>query len=282
MIESRGESYAVRSHRIVMTPLPPESALRVTLGGVPVDLAERATVDSLISARLGVGKSVTADAPPLLVASANLHHLGEFRPDGPLGGFYDRTTNIWLVLLDGAPLANRAAGLTGRPWPLLSGSDLLPDLLADAAKVGTRVGFLGGAPELAEPLRAVCTSRWPALMHAGHWTPPRAALQDPVRLVELAAAIRGAGIELLIVGLGKPQQESWLDTWAVDAGIRVGLAFGASVEFLTGAQTRAPGWVRRARAEWLWRLGSDPKRLARRYLIEGPGEYRRLRRDSCL
>src|SRR5680860_1919292 len=63
-------------------------------------------------------------------------------------------------------------------------------------------------------------------------------------------------------------------------GIRVGLAFGASAEFIVGEQARAPEWVRRARAEWLWRLTRDPKRLARRYLVEGPGEWWRLQRDS--
>ena len=260
-----------------MTPPTPEAALRITLGGVPVDLAERATVDSIVAARLAA-----PDGVPLLVASANLHHLGEFRPDGPLGGFYERSANDWLVLLDGAPLAKRAAGLTGRSWPLLAGSDLLPELLDDASGSGTRVGFLGGAPALVEPLRAVCATRWPGIVRAGHWTPARAELQDPTHLAELAAAIRAAGVALLVVGLGKPQQERWLDAWAVAAGIRVGLAFGASAEFLVGEQTRAPEWVRRISAEWLWRLGSDPKRLARRYLVEGPGEYRRLRRDSHL
>ncbi len=260
-----------------MTPTSPESALRITLGGVSVDLAERATVDSIVADRLG-----SPHAGPLLVASANLHHLGEFRPDGPLHDFFERSTNDWLVLLDGAPLARRAADLTGRTWPLLAGSDLLPELLTAAAESATRVGFLGGAPELVEPLRAVCASRWPGIVHAGHWTPPRAELLDPIHLAELAGTIRAADIALLVVGLGKPQQERWLDTWAGDSGIRVGLAFGASAEFLVGEQTRAPGWVRKLRAEWLWRLGSDPKRLARRYLIEGPGEYRRLRRDSHL
>ena len=75
-------------------------------------------------------------------------------------------------------------------------------------------------------------------------------------------------------------RSSWLDSWASDTGIRVGLAFGASAEFLVGAQTHAPEWVRKLSAEWLWQLVGDPKRLARRYLVEGPGEYRRLRRDS--
>ena len=50
----------------------------------------------------------------------------------------------------------------------------------------------------------------------------------------------------------------------------VGLCVGASLEFLTGRVSRAPGWMQRARLEWLHRLASEPGRLGRRYLIEGP------------
>ena len=50
----------------------------------------------------------------------------------------------------------------------------------------------------------------------------------------------------------------------------VGLCIGASIEFLSGAKRRAPLWVRRLRIEWAFRLASEPRRLWRRYLIEGP------------
>jgi exopolysaccharide biosynthesis WecB/TagA/CpsF family protein len=259
-----------------VTSRPEEPVPRITLGGVAVDLAERDDVLGAVRRRL-----TEPSAAPLLLASANLQHVGVFRPDGPLGSVFGRSAHEWLVLLDGAPLARRAARLTRRRWPRLTGADLLPDLLATAAETASRVGFLGGAPDLGARLRAECARRWPDLVVAGHWSPSRADLEDAERLGALVADVRAVGVALLVVGLGKPRQEQWLEAWSTPAGIRVGLAFGAAAEFLAGTQARAPRWARRAGVEWLWRLARDPARLARRYLVEGPGEWWRVQRDSA-
>ena len=95
---------------------------------------------------------------------------------------------------------------------------------------------------------------------------------------ELAATIRRAGVDVLVVGLGKPRQERWIDTWGAATGARVLLPFGASLDFMAGAVDRAPEIWQRAGLEWLFRLRQEPRRLARRYLIQGPGSYLRLRR----
>jgi N-acetylglucosaminyldiphosphoundecaprenol N-acetyl-beta-D-mannosaminyltransferase len=68
-----------------------------------------------------------------------------------------------------------------------------------------------------------------------------------------------------------PQQEILANHIANHPSARgVGLCVGASIDFLTGKQRRAPVWVQKAGFEWLHRLLSDPRRLARRYLIECP------------
>jgi exopolysaccharide biosynthesis WecB/TagA/CpsF family protein len=71
--------------------------------------------------------------------------------------------------------------------------------------------------------------------------------------------------------VGSPQQEMVAAAIAArtdTAGI--GLCCGASLDFLGGKAARAPLWMRRARLEWLHRLISEPGRLARRYLVQGP------------
>ncbi|MGZ8763117.1 MAG: WecB/TagA/CpsF family glycosyltransferase [Acidimicrobiia bacterium] len=254
-----------------------EPVHRITLGGVAVDLAERADVLRAVRDRL-----VDPDQPVLLIASANLQHLGLYRPDGPSERSFERSRHEWLVLIDGAPLARQARRLTGRAWPRLAGSDLLPDLLDVAGDTGASVAFVGGAPDRGERLAEVCARRWPGLRFAGQWSPARAELGNHDAMSGIADEMQAAGTDLVVAGLPKPTSEQWLDAWVDAAGARVGLAFGAAPEFLTGDQTRAPDWVSRTGTEWLWRLAHDPKRLARRYLIEGPGEYLRLRRDSHL
>ena len=76
---------------------------------------------------------------------------------------------------------------------------------------------------------------------------------------------------LVFLALGMPQQEILANRIAEHPHARgVGLCIGASIDFLTGKQRRAPVWLRKAGFEWLYRLLSDPQRLARRYLFESP------------
>ena len=217
--------------------------------------------------------------PPLLLASANLDKIFRFGHGRPHEGFFGRSEmrDHWLVLLDGAPLAGQATRLTGVAWPRLAGADLLPWIIDTAAAEGARVGVLGGPASTHAQLRAVAPRRWPGLEIAGTWT---AGPEDlDARPAELARAVRRAGTDVLAVAL-TPRGEWWLDRYAAEAGIRVGAAFGAAAEVLLGERRRAPvGWQRHG-LEWAWRLAHEPRRLARRYLVQGPQAYWLLRRHS--
>ncbi|NUR30923.1 MAG: hypothetical protein HOV83_34590, partial [Catenulispora sp.] len=107
-------------------------AARILLGGTVVHLLE---LDGVVGA---VRDRLTAPAPParpLAIASANVDHIHHFGSAGQGGVDFeavDPGRPDWLVLLDGVPLVRRAAALTGRTWPLLAGSDLLPLLLGVA------------------------------------------------------------------------------------------------------------------------------------------------------
>jgi exopolysaccharide biosynthesis WecB/TagA/CpsF family protein len=245
---------------------------RVLLGGAVVHLRSREDVLGTIHARIGGDR---ADRP-LAVASANIDHIHHF---GGRHRLSDAELD-WLVLLDGVPLVRRAHALTGRRWPQLAGSDLLPDLLALADEHGARVGFLGGTPAGHTALRQALAQRMPGLKVAGAWAPTRAELADPSGAAGVADAIAIAGVDLLVVGLGKPRQELWIQRHAVATGARVLLAFGAAADFLAGTATRAPEWIRRAGGEWAYRLAREPRRLGRRYLLQGPPALWRLRTRS--
>jgi N-acetylglucosaminyldiphosphoundecaprenol N-acetyl-beta-D-mannosaminyltransferase len=246
---------------------------RIVLGGVPVDLLDEAGIETLLQATLA------GSAAPLLLASANLdkvHYFGAARPDE---GFFTRSRHAdrWLVLLDGAPLVRQARRLTHRDWPRLAGADLLPALLTRCERDVARVGFLGGWPSTHARLRSAITKRWPALEVAGMWAPTAAdVVADTPALAE---SVRRARTDVLLVAL-TPNGERWLDRWSDATGIRVGAAWGAAAEFLVAERRRAPTMVQRLGVEWAWRLASEPRRLARRYLIDGPPSYWLVRRAS--
>lgn len=249
----------------------------IDLGGVRVDLVGRSEAVARILAGASDPRQV-----PLGVVSANLDHVFHFGRRGRWRGVLDPSSSQveWLSLLDGQPLVAQANRITGRGWPRLAGSDLIADLLEAAQAQGVVVGFLGGRPDMHSRLRRRIGEMWPRLVVGGYWSPDREVLVDPRRALALAREVRESGTQMLFVGLGKPRQEVWIAEYARESGAGVLLAFGASADFVAGTVRRAPRLVVAAGLEWLWRLAREPKRLARRYLVEGPGAYLDLRRHS--
>lgn len=256
----------------------PSDVRRIRLGGVPVDLTDRSHVLDVIRQR-----SLASTAPPLAVVSVNLDHIHHFGRRSQLNGAFgiregERAEVEWLHLIDGAPIASQAERATGHPWPRLAGSDLVGPILDNAEADGVSVGFLGGAAETHPELLRRLAASHPALRVAGVWSPSRADLLDFDRTSALSEAIAEVGVDVLVVCLGKPRQELWIDRVGAASGTRVLLAFGAVVDFLAGRVHRAPEWASENGLEWAWRLAGEPRRLGRRYLVQGPGAYRELRR----
>jgi len=245
----------------------PRTEPRLVLGGCAVDLCQEDEVIDLI-----VETAFDTTTRAIAIASANLDHIHHFGPRGLHVGqaLVDDADLRWKLLIDGSPLAAKAAKRTGRRWPRLTGADLLWPILVAAADEGIRVGFLGGSEEMHGRLSLHLASTLPALKVVGMWAPSRAEVTDSVLAAGLAGRIREAGAEILVVGLGKPRQEVWIQKHGVASGARVLLAFGASADFLAGVVDRAPEWVRARGLEWAYRLAKEPRRLARRYLWEGP------------
>jgi N-acetylglucosaminyldiphosphoundecaprenol N-acetyl-beta-D-mannosaminyltransferase len=80
-------------------------------------------------------------------------------------------------------------------------------------------------------------------------------------------------VTILVVCLGKPRQEEWIAEHGYASGAKVCLAFGAAVDFLAGRVSRAPQWMANYGFEWAWGLVREPRRLDRRYLLQGPKAY---------
>ncbi len=247
---------------------------RVTIGGMACDLVERADAEVLL--REAVAGRMRF---PLLLASVNLQKVFQFGRGRPAEGFFDRARHgeRWLALVDGAPVAAQARRLTGRVWPRLAGSDLLPWMLDAAAEAGARVGFVGGQESTHERFRRLQPHRWPDLQVSGAWPVPAAEIV--AQSSAIAREVAASRTDVLFAAL-TPHGEAWLDEWVDDSGVRVGAAFGAALEMLVGERRRSPIWMRRLGLEWLWRFVHEPRRLGRRYLLDGPRAYALVRRAS--
>lgn len=240
---------------------------RLVLGGIDVDVCTDDELMALAREHLGGGDE------PLVVASANLDHIHHFGRGGENAAALRRAEDgaRWLFLLDGMPLVWRARryqeGVRARR---LAGADLLLRMLQLGRQEGRRVGFLGGTAEMHQALRAFLAEQLPGLPVAGMWAPSRADLADEHRNRDLAAAVRASGCDLLVVGLGKPRQELWVAEYGSLTGAPVVLLFGAAADFLTGRVRRAPRVMQATGLEWLYRLLVEPRRMSRRYLVQGP------------
>lgn len=244
---------------------PPQ---RMRIGDILVDRHTADEVMTLVARRLSV-----PDAAPLAVGSVNLDHLHHFRTARAA----TRLAPEWMWLADGAPVAWRGARLCGGPWPRVTGADLLEPLLDGCAARGVQVGFFGGLPATHTRLAAVFAARYPTAGPARFWSPTREQVECPRASTRLAAEIAAARVRVLVVGLGKPRQEWWIDRHGIDTGAEVLLAFGAAADFLAGVVHRAPDFYQRRGLEWLYRLRQEPRRLMRRYLVQGPSALLQLR-----
>jgi N-acetylglucosaminyldiphosphoundecaprenol N-acetyl-beta-D-mannosaminyltransferase len=222
------------------------------------------------------------DSPCRYVVTPNVDHVVKLQTHSALQEAYREAA---LVVADGWPLVSVSRWL-GQPLPeRVPGSDLVPNLLATGQTIPDfRVFLLGAAPGVAAQAAELIRSRWPGVNVCGVASPPTGFENDPNQCRAIVEAVNAESPHLLVVGLGAPRQEIWLQQYAPLLNARVAIAAGATIDFLAGAQTRAPLWIQRLHLEWLFRLASDPRRLAGRYAHDAwvfprlvAAEWRRLR-----
>lgn len=147
-----------------------------------------------------------------------------------------------------------------------SGSNMTRLFLEQWLRPGDRVALIGGTPLQLQWL----TSRWPEATFVQH-VPPMGVLTDPRAQEDIARFIEETQCDLQLFALGAPQSEMVCgQIYRRGAARGVALCIGASIEFLSGGKRYAPRWVHDYSLEWLFRLFTEPRRLWRRYLIDGP------------
>ena len=183
------------------------------------------------------------------------------------------------VVLDSRVVAAAVRLLTGQRLRVCPGSDLTAELLSRVAARTDRVVLIGGSASQARRIGA----RY-GLTNIEHHQPPMGFISDAqatehcLRFIEERSPFR-----FCFLAVGSPQQET-IARLLQSRGRARGLALcvGASLNFLTGAERRAPHWVQRLALEWLHRLAMDPRRLARRYLVRGPRIFGQLLRGRLM
>jgi N-acetylglucosaminyldiphosphoundecaprenol N-acetyl-beta-D-mannosaminyltransferase len=200
------------------------------------------------------------------VITPNLDHLRSYRRYPELRRHFHSAE---LVLADGMPLV-WASRVQATPLPeRVAGSDLIWSLSREAARRSASIYLVGGNPGSAEAAAVVLRDAAPGLEVAGAHSPPMGFLEDPEERQRTERAVAAASPDIVYVGLPFDKhvklvsrlRERMPHAWFVGLGI--------SFSFVCGEVRRAPDWMRSSGLEWIHRLGQEPRRLARRYLIDG-------------
>lgn len=200
------------------------------------------------------------------VFTPNVDHVVKAERDDSFRQAYARAS---LCLADGMPLL-WASRLLGSPLPeKVSGSDLVLPLAQLAVSRGWRIYLLGGAPGVAE--EAACRMRREfGTDVVGTDSPFIRADGTADDAGAILKRLRSAEPDLVLVALGAPKQELWMDRFAPEIKPAVAIGVGGSLDFVAGRVRRAPRWMSRMGLEWLFRLAQEPRRMWRRYLLDDP------------
>jgi N-acetylglucosaminyldiphosphoundecaprenol N-acetyl-beta-D-mannosaminyltransferase len=235
---------------------------RVSVAGAGFDLVTQAELVEAVGAAVRVGSGGT-------IVTANIDICHRISKDTASGAFVSSAS---YVVPDGMPLL-WAARLARQPLiERITGADLIYSLSAAAAANDWSVYLIGGMPvDDGRPSAAVLagdrlSSLYPGLQVAGTYTPPTRfnARGDDIEV--LCKELAKAEPTVVFVGLGFPKQERLIARLIPDLPQAWFIGCGAAVVYTAGERRRAPGWMQRAGLEWAFRLASEPRRLAGRYL----------------
>jgi N-acetylglucosaminyldiphosphoundecaprenol N-acetyl-beta-D-mannosaminyltransferase len=198
-----------------------------------------------------------------VVFTPNVDHVVVAEREPRLRAAYARCD---LSLADGQPLVWTSPLLGLRLPQKVSGSDVLGPLLELAARRKYRVYLLGAGPGVVEEA-AVRLKEQLGLEVCG-LDAPRIALVPAPDEAAVVERVRAARPDLLLVFLGAPKSEVFLDRVRDSLLPAVAVSLGASLDFYVGRVRRAPRWMQKTGLEWLYRLLQEPRRLAKRYLVD--------------
>ena len=197
------------------------------------------------------------------IVTPNVDHLVRLdkEPDvyGPL------YAASWLSVCD-SRILELLAKFSGIPLKAVPGSDLTGQLFDNVIQKNEAINVIGADDDIIAKLKEIY-----GLTTINHHQPPMGLRKKPEAVAAAAQFIHDNPARYTFICVGSPQQEMVAKA-CLDRGdcIGLGLCVGASLEFLAGRIKRAPKWMQEYRLEWLFRLASEPKRLWKRYLIEGP------------
>ncbi len=244
--------------------IPRFNVLGVQLHAMDLTVATTAVLGALRAQRKGY------------ICITGVHGVSEAQDDPA----FRRILNAaFLNTTDGMPLVWLGRRALGPQVDRVYGPDLMLEIFRATQNSGHRHFLCGGAPGVAEQLKAKFAARFPSVKITGTYCPPFRPL-TPDEETELIARVRQQQPDIIWVGLSTPKQERFMAEYLPKLETTLMFGVGAAFDFHAGRVSQAPRWMQRSGLEWFYRLCREPRRLGRRYLTNNPLFVWRLLRQS--
>jgi N-acetylglucosaminyldiphosphoundecaprenol N-acetyl-beta-D-mannosaminyltransferase len=243
---------------------------------LPIELGQPNELLERIVGWVGTG------GPTRRVMYVNAHVLNQSREDGTLRGALEEAD---LVYCDGYGVRLAAKALSAEIPHRMTGADWIWDLATLCEAEDRSLYLLGCEPGVAQQAGQRLRRAHPRLRIVGtHHGYFQIGSGHDERVIEDINARRP---DILLVGMGTPKQELWVQRNAARLDVGVLWTVGALFDYVSGHTPRAPGWLADNGLEWIFRLAIEPQRMWRRYLLGNPvfvsrvlGQARRSPRTS--
>ena len=208
------------------------------------------------------------------VVTPNADHLIRLADSADFQSLYAHASYI---LMDSQFLSYWLWLTRGTRLSVCTGSDLTEALFDQVITPDDPLVVIGGTDH-----QLTHVTKHYGLKRVAHLNPPMGFINRPAEVDECVRFIEShSPFRFCLICVGSPQQEILAHRLAENGVARgLSLCVGASLDFISGGQMRAPVWMRRLGLEWLFRLLQNPRRMARRYLVRGPRVFGLLRRAS--
>ncbi|NBC81818.1 MAG: WecB/TagA/CpsF family glycosyltransferase [Bacteroidetes bacterium] len=178
--------------------------------------------------------------------------------------YYNALSNANLILNDGIGIKIASYFSKLKLKENMNGTDYIPKLLWQAGQLHKKVFLLGAKDNIPQIARKNIESRFPGIEIVGS----RSGYFTKEESESVVATINNSKAELLVVAMGVPRQEIWLnENISKFTNVKIAVAGGAILDFLAERVKRAPIWMQKAGIEWFFRLKQEPRRLFKRYVI---------------
>ncbi len=159
-----------------------------------------------------------------------------------------------------------AVWLKYRRWiERMTGLDFFDAFLSVCEEQGFTLYFLGGSEGIAEKARKNILKHYPKLkitgLHNGFF------IADGKPENKIISDINNSQPDILLVGMGSPIQEFFVDRHRNEINSYIIWTIGALLDYYAGVEKQAPRWLAKIGFEWAYRLIQNPRGKWKRYII---------------